>query len=197
MQAFQLTGEAKLKGVREYIEQFLLGTDPEDKVIIFAHHLAVLDGIEEGLASHRGNKVKKGARLKWMRIDGATPHSERTLNARTFQTDPRCRVALIVMTSGGIGITLTAAAHVFFAELHWTPGVLAQAEDRAHRIGQTRPVTIVRYVTERTIETRILELQRRKAALAEGALARLDDEAMRRARCADLRRLLEDDDDDA
>ena len=117
MQAFQLTGEAKLKGVREYIEQFLLGTDPEDKVIIFAHHLAVLDGIEEGLASHRGNKVKKGARLKWMRIDGATPHSERTLNARTFQTDPRCRVALIGMTSGGIGITLTAAAHVFFAEL--------------------------------------------------------------------------------
>jgi hypothetical protein len=142
MEAFQLTGQAKLKGVREYVEQFLLGSDPEDKVIIFAHHIAVLDGIEEGLASHRGNKKKKGARISWMRIDGSTPHSERTANARTFQTDPKCRVALIGMLAGGIGITLTAAAHVFFAELHWTPGVLAQAEDRAHRIGQTRNVQV-------------------------------------------------------
>ena len=147
MEAFQLTGEAKIKGVKDYVEQFLLGSDVNEKLIIFAHHLKVLDGIEEGLASHRGakksnSKSKVGSRIEWMRIDGATPHSERTANARKFQTDPRCRVALIGMTSGGIGITLTAAAHVFFAELHWTPGVLAQAEDRAHRIGQDRKVNV-------------------------------------------------------
>ena len=98
---------------------------------------------------------------------------------------------------GGVGIDLTRASRVFMMDLWWNAGTEEQAFDRVHRIGQTRPVTIVRYVTERTIETRILELQRRKAALAEGALARLDDEAMRRARCADLRRLLEDDGEEA
>jgi len=81
-----------------------------------------------------------------MRIDGSTPHRERADNVRKFQSDPNCRVAIIGMLAGGVGITLTAASHVFFAELHWTPGVLHQAEDRAHRIGQTAENVHINYL---------------------------------------------------
>ena len=125
MQAYQLTASSKIKGVKEYIASFL-DSNVEEKVIVFAHHLHMLDAIEESLAGY------KKKRLQWMRIDGNTPHSERTKNAKSFQENKQCRVAVVGMTSGGIGITLTAASHVFFAELHWTPGVLQQAEDRAH-----------------------------------------------------------------
>ena len=95
MRAYQLTSESKMKGVKEYVESFLNGSK-EDKVIVFAHHIHMLDAIEECLAGWK-------KRIQWMRIDGNTPHSERTQNAKKFQEDPKCRVALVGMTSGGIG----------------------------------------------------------------------------------------------
>ena len=83
---------AKIPGVKEYLTSFLLGSSVKTKVIVFAHHRAVLDGVEAALAAY-GTGKKRKQRLDWMRIDGDTPHSERTRNTHKFQSDPDCRVA--------------------------------------------------------------------------------------------------------
>jgi SNF2 family DNA or RNA helicase len=85
-QTFQATGLAKIPGVKEYLTSFLLGSSAETKVIVFAHHRAVLDGVEAALAAYSTGKSGK-QRLDWMRIDGDTPHSERTSNTHKFQND--------------------------------------------------------------------------------------------------------------
>ena len=169
VETFQTTGIAKIPGVKEYLTSFLLGTPKETKCIVFAHHRAVLDGIEEALAKYGSGRAGE-KRIDWMRIDGNTPHKERTENTRKFQTQPGCRVAVLGMTSGGIGITLTAASHVFFAELHWTPGVLMQAEDRAHRIGQTETVQIHYLVARGTLDEKLWRMVTRKVSVVSTAL---------------------------
>ena len=74
---------------------------------------------------------------------------------------------LISLKAGGTGLNLTAADHVFLLDPWWNPAVEDQAADRAHRIGQDRPVMVHRLVAEDTVEERILALQERKRALAE------------------------------
>jgi SNF2 family DNA or RNA helicase len=77
---------------------------------------------------------------------------------------------LISLKAGGTGLTLTAADHVFLVDPWWNPATEDQAADRAHRIGQTRPVLIHRLVAGDTVEERILALQERKRALAAAAV---------------------------
>ena len=91
---------------------------------MFAHHKDVLDYIEFAIT-----KKYKG-RLGMMRIDGSVPPAERALKVKKFQSNEKMRLALLSMTAAGVGLTLTAASNIIFAELHWTPGILAQAEDR-------------------------------------------------------------------
>jgi SNF2 family DNA or RNA helicase len=79
-------------------------------------------------------------------------------------------VFLLSLTAGGTGLNLVAADYVFLLDPWWNPAVEAQATDRAHRIGQTRPVVACRLVAEDTVEERILELQARKRELANAAL---------------------------
>ena len=78
----------------------------------------------------------------FIRIDGSTSSNMRKHYCDAFQTDDNVRVALLSITAANAGITLTAAHLVVFAELFWNPGILTQAEDRAHRIGQTDSVTV-------------------------------------------------------
>jgi superfamily II DNA or RNA helicase len=87
-----------------------------------------------------------------------------------FQTDPRCQLFLISLKAGGQGLNLTAAEYVFILDPWWNPAVEAQAIDRAHRIGQKQRVIATRIVANNTIETKILELQERKRALADAIL---------------------------
>ena len=77
---------------------------------------------------------------------------------------------LISLTAGGVGLNLTAADYVIHMDPWWNPAVEDQASDRAHRIGQTRPVTIYRLVTKGTIEEQIVDLHHRKRDLAERLL---------------------------
>ena len=99
----------------------------------------MLDAVQSAAAA-------KGVRC--LRIDGATPASERQALVHTFQGLPAgtpCLFALSILAAGQ-GLTLTAAHDVVFAELHWVPAVLMQAEDRVHRIGQKAGGVCVRYV---------------------------------------------------
>ncbi len=81
---------------------------------------------------------------------------------------------LLSLKAGGMGLNLTAADHVILLDPWWNPAVEDQAADRAHRIGQDKPVLVLRLVAEDTVEERILALQEKKRSLAEAALGEAD-----------------------
>jgi SNF2 family DNA or RNA helicase len=95
---------------------------------------------------------------------------KRAVRVDRFQNDPDCRVFLISLKAGGLGLNLTAAEYVFILDPWWNPAVEAQAIDRAHRIGQTRHVFAYRLIARDTVEERILELQAAKRGLAEAII---------------------------
>lgn len=149
MEAYQSSGIAKASAVAEYLVEWLRGSGTK-KVLVFGHHKGVLDSLEVAVA-----KELKGA--GHIRIDGSVSSQERAVRVTKFQTCSKIRVAILSMTAAGVGLTLTAASCVMFAELHWTPGVLAQAEDRCHRIGQRNAVNILYLVCEgKLIVSRII-----------------------------------------
>jgi SWI/SNF-related matrix-associated actin-dependent regulator 1 of chromatin subfamily A len=136
MQAYQASGIAKASAVAEYIIDWLRGCDSSQKLVVFAHHKDVMDCLQDAIS-----KEFKG-RLGMIRIDGSVSPLERASRVKQFQTNKGVRLALLSMTAAGVGLTLTAASNIIFAELHWTPGVLVQAEDRCHRIGQANSVNV-------------------------------------------------------
>jgi hypothetical protein len=110
----------------------------------------------------------KAAKLKYEYLDGST--TDRQKRVEHFQSDPDCPIFLLSLKAGGTGLNLTAADYVYLLDPWWNPAVEAQAIDRTHRIGQTRPVFAYRLVAKDTIEERILELQKSKRDLAEAIL---------------------------
>ena len=140
MLAYQTTGLGKAAAVADYLMDWLDGSSSTDKIIVFAHHTKVLDHINAALYRRTSgfNRSSSQRKDQHIRIDGKVPSNERHKLVRQFQTQPHTRVALLSMTAAGVGLTLTAASTVLFGELHWTPGVLAQAEDRVHRLGQAK-----------------------------------------------------------
>ena len=103
-------------------------------------------------------------------LDGATPPRERTRLVERFQRGEGGDLFLISLKAGGTGLNLTAADYVVLYDPWWNPAVENQAADRAHRIGQTRPVTVYRLVAEGTVEEKVLALHEQKRALAEDLL---------------------------
>ena len=102
-------------------------------------------------------------------LDGSTHDRERRIGR--FRTDPQVGVFLISLKAGGVGLNLTEADYVFLLDPWWNPAAEQQAIDRAHRIGQTRPVTAFRLVARGTVEEKVLALQERKRALAQAIFA--------------------------
>ena len=98
------------------------------------------------------------------------PGAVRGAVVERFQTAAEGCVFLISLKAGGAGLNLTAADYVFLMDPWWNPAAEAQAVDRAHRIGRTRPVHVYRVLTEGTVEARVVELQERKSDLAKTAL---------------------------
>ena len=103
--------------------------------------------------------------IKYTYLDGQS--RDRAGVVDSFQNDTSVQVFLISLRAGGLGLNLTAADYVFILDPWWNPAVEAQAIDRAHRIGQTRPVFAYRYIARGTVEEKILALHRDKRALAE------------------------------
>jgi SNF2 family DNA or RNA helicase len=109
------------------------------------------------------------AGLQWLRLDGSTAVARRKTLVEEFQQGD-ASVFLLSLKAGGTGLNLTAADTVVLLDPWWNPAVEAQAADRAHRIGQTRSVTIVRLVAQDTVEIGILQMQSEKRELADALL---------------------------
>ncbi|MEO1181848.1 MAG: helicase-related protein, partial [Cyanobacteria bacterium J06636_28] len=107
--------------------------------------------------------------ITYQYLDGSTPAKQRKQRVDAFQAGDG-NVFLISLKAGGTGLNLTAADYVIHMDPWWNPAVEDQASDRAHRIGQTRPVTIYRLVTKGTIEEKIVELHNKKRDLADSLL---------------------------
>ncbi len=107
--------------------------------------------------------------IEYEYLDGQT--RDRKSRVERFQNDDDCRVFLISLKAGGLGLNLTAAEYVFLLDPWWNPAVEAQAIDRAHRVGQTKTVFAYRMICRDTVEEKILELQRQKRELADAILA--------------------------
>lgn len=109
----------------------------------------------------------------WHRLDGSTPAKERARRVDAFMSGTR-PFFLISLKAGGTGLNLTAADQVIHLDPWWNPAVEDQATDRAHRIGQRRPVTVYRLVSRETVEEKILALHAEKRALVEELLSGRD-----------------------
>lgn len=103
-------------------------------------------------------------------LDGRLSSKERDVVVQSFQREWTLDVLLLSLRTGGLGLNLTAASHVFIMEPSWNPSLESQAVDRAHRFGQRRPVRVVRFLMKGTIEERVVALQRKKQRLAAALL---------------------------
>ena len=133
------------------------------KALVFSQWTSLLDHVEPGLRE-RG--------ISWLRLDGSTRNRGEVVDR--FQSEGAEPVMLLSLRAGGTGLNLTAADHVFLLDPWWNPAVEAQAADRAHRIGQERPVVVHRLIARNTVEEGILALHTRKRALADAALEDAD-----------------------
>jgi SNF2 family DNA or RNA helicase len=138
-----------------------------DDLLENRHKVLVFSQFVDHLALIRKHLDARGIRYQY--LDGATPMQERKKRVDAFQGGDG-DVFLISLKAGGVGINLTAADYVIHMDPWWNPAVEDQASDRAHRMGQQRPVTIYRLVAQHTIEEGIVELHKHKRDLADSLL---------------------------
>jgi superfamily II DNA or RNA helicase len=148
------------------------------KALVFSQFTSLLDIV-------RARLDRAGARYEY--LDGKT--RDRAACVERFQRDPDCLLFLVSLRAGGLGLNLTAAEYVFLLDPWWNPAVEAQAIDRTHRIGQTRPVFAYRLIAKDTVEEKVLELQESKRDLADAIVA-ADESLIRTLTREDLERLL-------
>jgi hypothetical protein len=124
------------------------------KVLVFSQFVQHLALVRAGLDERQ---------LPYAYLDGHT--RDRQAEVERFQRDHDLKIFLISLKAGGVGLNLTAADYVFILDPWWNPAVEAQAVDRAHRIGQQRPVFVYKFISQNTVEEKILALQKRKLQL--------------------------------
>jgi superfamily II DNA or RNA helicase len=162
---------AKLAALLELVDELLRNGH---KALVFSQFVGHLHLVRAALEA-------RGIKLQY--LDGSTPAAERDRCVAAFQSGEGA-LFLISLKAGGSGLNLTAADYVIHLDPWWNPAVEDQASDRAHRIGQDRPVTIYRLIVQDSIEERILALHRDKRDLASALLegseisARLDEDEL-------------------
>ncbi|EFJ19828.1 hypothetical protein SELMODRAFT_109740 [Selaginella moellendorffii] len=147
---------AKLKAAMRVLDM----TPHGEKSLIFSQWTSMLDLIEPELEE---------AGIQFSRIDGSMSTRKRVEAIKRFSEDPEVAVMLISLRAGGCGLNLVAATRVLLMDMWWNPTTEDQAIDRTHRIGQTRPVHVTRFVVKQTVEERILQIQEEKKKLVEFA----------------------------
>ena len=148
---------AKLRRLRADLD---MAVAAGHRALVFSQWTSLLDLVSPAL---------REMGIEHLRLDGSTRDRQGLVDA--FQDPQGPPVMLLSLMAGGTGLNLTAADHVYFLDPWWNPAVEAQAADRAHRIGQDRPVIVHRLVARDTVDERILALQERKRALAESVVA--------------------------
>ena len=172
----QLAVAGKIEAVKGWIQDHL---ESNGKLVVFTTHHKTIDYLSEALSD-----------FSPVTLDGRTPLKARDEAITAFQTDPGVRVFLGNVKAAGVGITLTAASSVCFAEMGWTPGEHDQAEDRIHRIGQEADSINAYYlICPDTIEARIASLLDKKRAVLDMVLdgKETKDEAMLTELLKDMR----------
>ncbi|PSN11841.1 helicase [filamentous cyanobacterium CCT1] len=152
---------AKLETFGEIMEELLQNNHKALVFSQFVDHLSIL------------REFLDGQKVSYQYLDGSTPTKDRKKRVDAFQAGEG-DVFLISLKAGGTGLNLTAADYVIHMDPWWNPAVEDQASDRAHRIGQQRPVTIYRLVAKNTIEEKIVDLHKQKRDLADGLLEGAD-----------------------
>ncbi|MHC4894998.1 MAG: DEAD/DEAH box helicase, partial [Planctomycetota bacterium] len=149
-------GSAKLDTLLELLSEVV---ESGQKALIFSQFVQFLDIVRAALDQRE---------LRYEYLDGRTKN--RKAPVESFQNDADVPLMLVSLKAGGTGLNLTAADFVFLIDPWWNPAVEAQAIDRAHRIGRTKPVVAYRLITVGTVEERVLELQEGKRELAAAVL---------------------------
>ena len=154
----------KLDALLELVEEL---REEQHRALVFSQFTTHLDLVRKAL-DERG--------ITYQYLDGSTPPKKRQQAVDAFQNG-ESDLFLISLKAGGTGLNLTAADYVIHLDPWWNPAVEDQATDRAHRIGQTRPVTVYRLIAKDTIEEKILALHERKRELVAGILEGSDQAA--------------------
>lgn len=149
---------AKLELVQETVKEVLEGGH---KILIFSQFVKHLKIVEDWVKSEG---------IAYQYLDGSTTGKKRQAAVEAFQAGEG-DIFLISLKAGGTGLNLTEADYVFHLDPWWNPAAEDQASDRAHRIGQQRPVTVYRFVSEATIEEKIIDLHKEKRDLADQLLS--------------------------
>ena len=141
------------------IEQLHAVLDEGHKALVFSQFTSLLAILRASL---------EGEGIEYEYLDGKTV--DRQARVERFQQDAGCRLFLISLKAGGVGLNLTAADYVFILDPWWNPAVEAQAVDRTHRIGQLRQVFAYRLIARDTVEEKVLQLQESKRKLADAII---------------------------
>ncbi|XP_018490935.1 ATP-dependent helicase rhp16-like [Raphanus sativus] len=149
----------KIEALREEI-RFMVERDGSAKAIVFSQFISFLDLINYALG-------KCG--VSCVQLVGTMSKAARDIAINKFREDPDCKIFLMSLQAGGVALNLTVASHVFMMDPCWNPAVERQAQDRIHRIGQYKPIRIVKFIIENTVEERILKLQKDKELLFDGS----------------------------
>ncbi|HCE68330.1 MAG TPA: hypothetical protein DER40_12695 [Geobacter sp.] len=168
---------AKLAAFREIVEELREGGHRALMFSQFVDHLSIL------------RRDLDSAGITYQYLDGSTSQKDRQVRVAAFQSGEG-ELFLISLKAGGVGLNLTAADYVIHMDPWWNPAVEDQASDRAHRIGQNRPVTVYRLVAANTIEEKIVALHHQKRDLADSLLEGTETSA--RVSAEDLMELLRD-----
>ena len=153
----------KITALMEILETLM--DVPENNILVFSQFTSFLARIKPELEKRRWD---------YLYLDGQTPMKKRQTFVEQFQQGEK-RLFLSSLKAGGLGINLTAANYVILLDPWWNPAIENQATDRAHRIGQKRCVSIIRLISEHTIEEKILRLHEKKQQLSDEVLSGTSD----------------------
>ncbi len=173
---FKLNESGKYLEMKRLLMQVIERED--SKVLIFSQFVKMLQLLKKDLDRDK---------IRYNYLDGST--KDRQAQVDTFQEDKNIQVFLISLKAGGVGLNLTAADYVFILDPWWNPAVESQAIDRSHRIGQKRTVFYYKFITEESIEEKILNLQRQKAQLSDDII-QVEEDMYKSLDAVDLQALL-------